>query len=143
LAGVSLSPSLQTSWYSFRMTDKLGALAADSEFFKALLAANVEALDKFLADNFILVDVARGAETTKPALLEVIGSGQVKFETIAPTDQRVRLYQATAVINGRTQMSGRLGETPFAMNSRYTHVFVELEGRLRLVAAQDTQIVTE
>jgi len=55
----------------------------------------------------------------------------------------VRVYQTTAVITGRTEMSGQFGETPFATKSRYTHVYVEQQGRWRLVAAQGTKIIDD
>jgi len=81
-----------------------------------------------------------GSEVTRSSLLAVIGSGQVKFESIEPADNRVRLYKTTAVVTGRTRMKGRLGDAPFVASSRYTHVFVMDKGEWRLVAAQDTQI---
>jgi len=37
-------------------------------------------------------------------------------------------------------MRGRFGNQAFAARSRYTHVYIEQEGRWRLVAAQGTQI---
>jgi hypothetical protein len=84
-----------------------------------------------------------GSEITKPLQVAAIGSGQLKFEAIEPADSRVRIYQSAAVITGRTQMKGRFGETPFTVSSRYTHVFVEQEGRWRLVSAQGSQISPE
>jgi hypothetical protein len=118
-------------------------LAAEREFFTALVEAGLEALDRVLADDFMLIDVMRGAEITKAALLAVIGSGQLRFEVIEPAEQRVRLYRATAVVTGRTRMSGRFEGTPFGAHSRYTHVYVEQQGRWRLVAAQGTPIAPE
>jgi len=38
-----------------------------------------------------------------------VGSGQVKFEAIKPSGSRVRLYPSTAVVTGRTEMSGQFG----------------------------------
>ena len=114
----------------------------EREFFAALLQADLEALERVLADDFLLIDVMRGAEITKASLLGVLGSGQLRFEDIEPTDQRVRLYRATAVVTGRTRMRGRFGGTPFAALSRY-HVYVEQYGRWRLVAARGTPIASE
>jgi ketosteroid isomerase-like protein len=118
----------------------MNALAADKRFFHALIAGDAQALDRILVDDFILIDVISGAEITKPAFLAAISSGQVKFEAIEPADNRLRLYQMTAIITGRTQMKGRLGDTPFAASSRYTHVFVSLQNEWRLAAAQGTTI---
>jgi hypothetical protein len=84
-----------------------------------------------------------GTEITKPSFLMAIQSGQLKFGPIEPIDVRVRVYQTTAVVTGRTEMSGQFGETPFTIKSRYTHVYVEQQGRWRLVAAQGTEIRSE
>ena len=122
------------------MNDELGPRAAEREFFTALSGARVEDLDRIITDDFILIEVMGGSEITKPSLLAAMRSGQLTFGPIEPADVRVRTYQNTAVITGRTQMNGQFGATPFATESRYMHVYVEQEGRWRLVAAQGTQV---
>jgi ketosteroid isomerase-like protein len=81
-------------------------LAADDAFFRALVAADGAALDALLADDFAIIDMMRGAEADKAAFVAVVGGGQVVFDSIEPADRRVRLYDRTAVITGRTSMSG-------------------------------------
>jgi ketosteroid isomerase-like protein len=118
----------------------MNPLALDQDFFTALVDADTAASARILSDDFILIDVNSGSEIAKPDLLTALGLGQVKFESIEPDEQRVRRYQTTIVITGRTKMKGRLGDAPFAASSRYTHVYVEQHGEWRLVAAQGTQI---
>jgi ketosteroid isomerase-like protein len=125
------------------MEDESAPLAAEREFFDALVAGSVKALEPILADDFMLIDVMSGSEISKTALLAVIGSGQLKFGKVEAAPPRVRLYAQTAIVTGRTQMAGQFGDTPFATRSRYTHVYVEQDGRWRLVAAQGTQISGE
>jgi ketosteroid isomerase-like protein len=125
------------------MQDLVEPLATERRFFTALVAADVAELDRILADDFMLIDVMRGAEVTRAALLEVLGAGQLKFVAIEPAESHVRSYGGTAVVTGRTQMHGRFGEEPFSASSRYTHVYVEQQGRWRMVAAQGTQIAPE
>jgi len=115
-------------------------LDADRQFFDALLHADTKTLDRILADDFIIIDVMRGAETTKPALLGAIGSGQVRFEAIEPSGCRARVYRQAAVVTGRTLMRIRFDDTPFVISSQYTHVYIEMEGQWRLVTAQGTEI---
>jgi ketosteroid isomerase-like protein len=122
------------------MSDVANPREADRQFFTALISADVAALDRLLADDFILIDVMSGSEVTKSSLLAVITSGQLRFEAVEPVESLVRLYQTTAVITGRTQMRGRFAEQPFSVSSRYTHVFVEQQGQWRLVTAQGTQV---
>jgi ketosteroid isomerase-like protein len=122
------------------MSDASDPLAAEREFFTALVEARPEALGRLLADDFTLVDVLSGSEVSRASLLEALGSGQVRFEAIEPAEQRVRTYGATAVVTGRTRMSVRIAGAAFVAHSRYTHVYVEQQGRWRLVAAQGTPI---
>jgi len=125
------------------MPDLLDPQAAERSFFAALLAAQVDSLDQILADDFVMIEVMGGAEVTKPVFLEVLQSGQLKFDSIEARDSRVRLYQTTAVITGRTQMSGQSGGAPFSAASRYTHVYVKQQGDWRMVSAQGTPIADE
>ena len=72
--------------------------------------ANVGVLDRVLADDFVMIDVMTGSEVPKAALLDVVGSGQLKFEAIERIEYRVRVYGIAAVVNGRTEMSGHYRE---------------------------------
>jgi len=125
------------------MNDDLSALQVERQFFASLIRADVQRLDSILGEDFLLIDVMTGSEITKSSLLAVLGSGQLKFETIDPLEQRMRTYGETAVVTGRTQMSGRFQENPFTASSRYTHVYVKAQPQWRLVSAQGTQITGE
>jgi ketosteroid isomerase-like protein len=118
----------------------MNPLVTDGEFFTALIEADARTLEGILTDDFILIDVMSGSEISKPAFLAVIASGQIKFESIEPAENRVRIYQTTAIITGRTEMKGKLGDAPFAASSRYTHVYISQRDEWRLATAQGTQI---
>ncbi|MBV8361781.1 MAG: nuclear transport factor 2 family protein, partial [Deltaproteobacteria bacterium] len=98
------------------------------------------ALDRLLADEFILIDVMRGAEVAKTALMDLVGSGQLRFESITPADIHVRRYGSTSIVSGRTAMRLRFEQTSAAVKSRYTHIYIEDHGLWRMVSAQGTQI---
>ena len=125
------------------MSNTSGALAADREFFKALADGNGEALNRLLADDFILIDVMRGAEVPKTALVELVGSGQLKFESITPADVHGRRYGSTVIVVGQTEMRLRFDETSVIVKSRYTHAYVEEHGSWLMVAAQGTRILDD
>jgi ketosteroid isomerase-like protein len=122
------------------MSDTSGALAADREFFKALIDGNADALNRLLAEDFVLIDVMRGAEVPKDALVKLVESGQLKFESITAADARARRWGSTAIIIGRTEMQIRFEQTSVTVKSRYTHVYVEAPARWMMVSAQGTQI---
>jgi len=115
-------------------------LAADRLFFAALIAADASTLRDLLTDDFLLIDVMSGSEVPRETLLELVGSGRLRFDSVVPAEVRVRRYGPAAVVTGRTEMTGRFGTTPFSARSRYTHVFVEQSGRWCLASAQGTAI---
>ena len=115
-------------------------LIADREFFKALTEGDHESLNRLLADEFVLIDVMRGAEVTKTLLVDALRSGQLKFESITVVDAHFRRYGSTAIIIGQTEMRMRFEQASITVKSRYTHVYAEGEGRWRMVSAQGTQI---
>jgi len=79
----------------------MNPFAIDKRFFAALIAGDAQALDHILVDDFILIDVMSGSEIAKADFLAFIGSGQIKFESIEPAENRVRPYQTTAIVTGR------------------------------------------
>jgi ketosteroid isomerase-like protein len=116
-------------------------VAADDAFFKALVDANVDALEGLLADDFIIVDVMRGTEVDRSDFLAPIANQQLKFEKIEPAERRIRNYGGMSIINGRTIMKGEFSAAPFGVASRYTHVFLRTDsGVWQLVSAQGTPI---
>src|SRR5260370_41521948 len=92
----------------------LEPLAAERQFFKALLEADGPELDRVLADDFLLIDVLSGSEFQKPTLLASVGSCQVKFEKIDLLESPVRRYPGIAIVTGRTPMPGRFAQSPFS-----------------------------
>jgi len=52
----------------------LEPLAAERQFFKALLEADGQELDRVLADDFMPIGVLSGSEFLKPALLAAVAS---------------------------------------------------------------------
>jgi len=122
------------------MSNESSPLQAEQQFFASLIRADVRALDGILSEDFLLIDVMTGSEISKSALLTVLESGQLKFDTIDQFEPRLRMYGEAAVANGRTQMSGRFERMPFTASSRYTHVYVKAQAQWQLVSAQGTQI---
>lgn len=83
----------------------------------------------------------RGDVTGRADFLAAVSAQDVTFHRIDPADRNVRRYGATAVVTGRTQMSGSAGDAEFTVASPYTHVFVDTgTAGWQLVSAQGTPI---
>lgn len=122
------------------MTSQDDVLATEDSFFQALLQGDGTRLRRVLTPDFLLIDVMTGSEIPRPLLVDLVGSRQLRFESVERLDARVRLYGSAAVITGQTRMRGRFGEQPFGAHSRYTHVYVRARGAWRLASAQGTPI---
>jgi len=116
-------------------------LSLERQFFNGLIA-NVDAVEVLTSNDSLLVDVLSGSEVIKSELITVLRSGQLKFGEIESLGSRVRFYEGTALVTGSTAMSGRFGDDPFSVVSRYTHVYVRSRDRWHLVSAQGTSIKT-
>ena len=95
------------------------------------------ALERLLADDFMLIDLAAN-QVSKSALLDAIGSHQLQFEALDASDAAARIYGHAAVVTGITDMRARQGENSFAGRSRFTHVYIKQASEWRMVAAQGT-----
>jgi ketosteroid isomerase-like protein len=120
-----------------------GARAADEDFFRLLASADAAGLANLLTEDFVLIDVFRGAEISRSDLLALIQSGQLKFAPVIPRDVTVRLHGNTAIVTGRTDMRGSFEDTPFATASRYTHIYVHRNDGWNLAGAQGTMILED
>jgi ketosteroid isomerase-like protein len=114
---------------------------AEDGFFAALLEADANYLDEVLTDDFVIVDVMSGSVFDRRSFVAAVRDGVVTFGGIEVVERRARRYADTAIVVGRTAMEGAVGDAPFALASRYTHVFVrDGDDRWRLASAQGTQI---
>jgi uncharacterized protein (TIGR02246 family) len=123
------------------MDETTEPLATEHRFFRALVQGDAAELDRIMADDCVMIDLMRGGETPKAMLIQAVAGGHARFGEITPIEARVRRYGSTAVVTGRTEMRVHMGgDTPFVAASRYTHVYVEQDGRWRMVSAQGTRI---
>jgi hypothetical protein len=95
-------------------------LAADRDFFTALVGGDEQALDSVLADDFVLVGVNDGMVVPRAVLMPLVGQGQLQFDAIEPdrSEVLVRRYGMTAIVVGRTEMRGSYAGAPFSARSR-------------------------
>ncbi len=117
----------------------------DLDFFAALVDRDGSALERLLASDFLVVDLASGIVHRRDSFLEAVVGGAVAFQKIEtfPDETSVRLSGARAgIVVGRTAMIlTRPDGVPAEVASRYTHVFFRANGAgWQLVSAQGTPI---
>ena len=115
---------------------------AEDRFFGALLASDLEQLERLLTNDFLIIDVMSGATTDRASFIAAFNQRALLFDRIDVVERLSRRHGDTVIIVGRTQMAGSFNAAPFAAASRYTHVLVrERDGQWQLANAQGTPIV--
>jgi ketosteroid isomerase-like protein len=104
----------------------------DHERIQAQIDADVAALDRIYAADFIGVGPS-GVVRTKPQVLLDFKSGELKFQSITTDEVRVRIYGNTAVETGRSTMNGQDKGKAVPRDNRFTRVWVKQQGHWQLV----------
>ena len=113
-------------------------LKLENEFARAVASNNADALDKLLADDWIIVE-PDGSIIDKARFLEVIRSGALSHESMKSTDLKVRVYGNTAVVTGLTTSKGKFMGQDFISCERATDIFVKQADRWQCVFTQLTR----
>ncbi len=113
-------------------------LKLEKEFAQAITNNDAEAVNGFLADDWVIVD-PDGGIIDKERFLEIIRSGALSHELMESSDSRVRLYGSTAVVTGLTTTKGKFMGQDFTSCERATDVFVKQDDRWLCVLTQLTR----
>jgi ketosteroid isomerase-like protein len=113
-------------------------LKLENEFARAVASNNADALDRLLADDWIIVE-PDGSIIDKFRFLEVIRSGALSHESMESTDLKVRVYGNTAVVTGLTTSKGKFMGQDFTSCERATDIFVKQPDRWQCVFTQLTR----
>jgi ketosteroid isomerase-like protein len=113
----------------------------DKERIQAQIHADVAALERIYADDFIGVGPS-GTVRTKPQVISDFTSGDLRFQSITTDDVRVRVYGNAAVETGLSAMNGQDKGNAVPHDTRFTRVWVKQHGGWRLVANHYSSIVS-
>jgi ketosteroid isomerase-like protein len=112
-------------------------LRLEKEFTQAIVKNDPEGIERFVADDWIIIN-ADGGIIDKERFLGVVKSGALTHEIMESDDIRVRVYGESAVITGLVRTKGKFMGQDFITRERATDVFVRYDGRWRCVLSQLT-----
>jgi ketosteroid isomerase-like protein len=129
-----------TAWRSARMpapsTDKRsesGVREAVIARYSAALAGNTESLEKLLADDLDYCTF-RGECQSKQAYLGEIRSGKLKYRSIEPTVDRVKIVGDVATAIGRVSVTASRDGTERSVALNYLAVLAWRDGRWQMTS---------
>lgn len=106
---------------------------------RAIVAKDRAAIEANMAADFRQID-ARGNVETKASFVDGLVSPDLALDPYTVEDFEVRIYGDTALISGRTRMTGRYQGRPFDTHYRYIDVYVKRRGVWKIVSVQISPI---
>ena len=117
-------------------------LKLEKEFSQAIVKNDAEAVGRFLADDWIIID-PDGGMVDRARFLGVIKSGALTHEMMESDDARVRIYGNTAIVTALTTTKGKFSGQVFTTQERATDVFVKQNGRWQCVLSHLTKFTAK
>jgi ketosteroid isomerase-like protein len=121
---------------NIKMQDEV--LKAEKEFSQAIVKNDAEAVGRFLADDWIIID-PDGGIIDRATFLGIMRSGSLTHEMMESDDARVRIYGNTAIVTALTTTKGKFSGQAFSTQERATDIFVKQNGRWQCALSQLTK----
>ena len=109
----------------------------EKDFAKAVVSNDADAIGKFLADDWVIID-PDGGFIDRARFLGVIKSGMLTHDLMESEDAKVRVYGDSAVLSALTKTKAKFAGQEFTTQERATDIFVKRDGRWQCVFSQLT-----
>lgn len=106
---------------------------------KAIVRKDRAVIEANMAEDFRQIDGAGNVETKKSFVDDLV-SPDLVIDPYTVEDFDVRLYGDTALLAGRTRMTGRYQGKPFTSHYRYIDIYVRRDGEWKIVSVQISKI---
>jgi hypothetical protein len=102
---------------------------------KALMSADLEALSRIFADNYVQYGES-GEPQSKQAILDNFRSGAIRYPSIVSTGREIRVFGDTAVVHGSESDEVEVAGKRFSVRYIYLDVLLRRNGEWKIVASQ-------
>ena len=106
---------------------------------KAIVAKNRKAIADNMAEDFRMID-GQGNVENKQQFVDGILDAKLTIDPYTVEEFDVRLLGDTALLSGRTRMTGKHDGQPFESNYRYIDIYVRRNGVWKIVSVQITRL---
>ena len=106
-------------------------------WFAGLLEEDIQKLDQVLADD-VTLSFPNGSLWEKSDFLDVLRSGELKYNTVDEEEEKIRLYGRVAIVNGMATLQYTYGGESDEERLRYTAVYVRSARDCKMVAWHST-----
>ena len=119
--------------------DEQAVVAVEKQRFAAQVSRDYNALGQLLADDLVYTH-SNGNTDTKQAYIQGIRDGKSVYEQIDVTEQKVRLYNDIAFINGVCLVKMNTNGAPTNLKLKYTDAYARRNGKWQLITWQSLRL---
>jgi len=130
--------NVNAAWEGPEITDNTEVLAADDARLTAIIAADVDTLERLLRPEFVFVH-ADGRLQNKPGFLEQVRSGHIRYRSIARNEAAVTLAGDVAILCAAVQFDVTIGGEERTSPARYMSVWTKGAGGWQLLAIDNAR----
>jgi uncharacterized protein (TIGR02246 family) len=102
---------------------------------RALMSADLEALARIFADDYVQYDPS-GKAVSKQEVLTALRSRAVRYPSIVSTGRRIRLFGEVAIVHGSELDEVEAEGRRFSVRYLYMDVVCKRDGRWQIVGSQ-------
>ncbi len=118
-----------------KQNDEQQILALHEAGDRALMSADLAALARIFADDYVQYNEA-GRAFTKQDVLDNFRAGAIRYPSIVSTGRKIRVFGDTAVVHGSESDEVEAGGKRFSVRYVYLDVLRKCDGEWKLVASQ-------
>jgi ketosteroid isomerase-like protein len=133
-----LALALATSCQTKRTDVRQELLRVETDFAKAIMSNDADAIAKFLGDDWEVID-PDGNIIDKVRFIGVIRSGTLTHELMESEGMNVRSYGDSVIVTALTKTKGKFAGQEVTTQERATDVFVKRNGCRQCVFSQLTK----
>jgi ketosteroid isomerase-like protein len=121
-----------------KITDNAAVLAADDARLTAIVAADLDTLERLLRPEFVFVH-ADGRVENKSGFLEYVRSGHIRYRAIARNEAAVTLAGDVAILCAAVQFDVTIHGEERTSPARYMSVWTKGAGGWQLLAIDNAR----
>ena len=110
-----------------------------SAWDKAIVDKDLAGVAANMCDDFRQIG-PNGEVENRESFLRDLMSTELQIDPYTVEEFEIRLYGNTALLSGRTHMTGRYAGVPFEVHYRYIDVYVRGSGKWKVCSVQTTRV---
>ena len=122
-----------------RPSDVATLTRLSDDWDKAIVRKDEKSIAGNMAEDFRIIDGYGNVDAKKGFVADILDP-KLTIDPYTVEEFSVRLYGDTALLSGRTHMTGKHDGKPFESNYRYIDIYVRTKGEWKIVSVQITRL---